>query len=350
MKNLNQLIFIIIFPFLCHSQIAIKDIEIPNAPALSMLNASNTLLETPKSVKALTTSLANGLGNNFAIEFTPYFFLKKNKSYYDFNGYSVKEGKYIEKSVFNDVYSNFSISVASIKKDTTTTMSVGFRTTLVKIKNRKQNDYFISADKYYKEKIYTPFYENPDIDLDDLKNNEDYIKAEKEYNKLLGNIDIIKPLFIINTAFAYSQVYQGNKYANAQKDKVSSWITMSYNNLLNPSEENNHQYFSLYVLGRFLNDNMFLDKSTNKFITKNNFDVGGKIEFEFDDLSFAYEYISRTNEADNYRSVGSIKYKLSKELLLTGGFGKNFEKNDNLVSFFGINWGLDLDKNSFSKQ
>ncbi len=349
MKNLILLVFIIVFPLLCHSQIEIKDIEIPTAPALSMLNASNTLLETPKSVKALTSSLANGLGNNFAIEFAPYFFLKKNKSYYDFNGYYVKDRKYIEKSIFNDVYSNFSISVASIKKDTTTSISIGFRTTLVKIKNKKQKDYFITADEYYKEKIYKPFYENPNIDIDELKNNQDYINAEKEYNKLMGNIDILKPLFIINTAFGYSQVYLGNKYATAQKDKVSGWITMSYNNLLNPTEDDNHQYFSIYLLGRFLNDNMFFDKSINQFITKNNIDIGGKVELEFNDLSFGYEYVARTNEANNYRSVGSIKYKISKELFLNGGFGKNFEKNDNLVSFLGINWGIDLDKNSFTK-
>lgn len=34
---------------------------------------------------------------------------------------------------------------------------------------------------------------------------------------------------------------------------------------------------------------------------------------------------------------------------ITGGFGKDFPEDDNLVTILGINWGLDLSKKSFSK-
>ncbi|WP_394776123.1 hypothetical protein [Flavobacterium sp.] len=68
--------------------------------------------------------------------------------------------------------------------------------------------------------------------------------------------------------------------------------------------------------------------------------MGAKVELQFNDFAIDYEYINRTNQKDNYRSVGNLKYKINERFSITGGFGKNFEKTDNLVSFLGISWGI----------
>lgn len=326
------------------NEISITDLEIPNAPALSVLDASNTVIETPKNIKALTSSLINNLGNNFAIEVTPYFFLKKNKNYYDFNGYKIVEDKYIEKGALSAIYPSFSVSIASVKKDSANYLSFGMRTNLLKIKNRKQTEIFVKAEKLYNEKIY-PLYTNSTPE--ELQKSEEYKKASKEYNDVLDVI--IKPLVSIDVAAAYSQFYLNNSYSNEFKGKSGAWVTISYNYLLNSNDEKNFQYLSIYALGRYLNDKNHPDSTTNEFKEKNQKDLGGKVELELDNFSFAYEYIKRASEKDNYRSVGTIKYKISNDIVLNGGFGKNFEKTDNLVTFLGINWGVDLDKNSFTK-
>jgi hypothetical protein len=73
-------------------------------------------------------------------------------------------------------------------------------------------------------------------------------------------------------------------------------------------------------------------------------DIGAKAEFEFEDFSFAMEYLNRTN-VDNAllnsdRLTGIIRYKINESLSMTGSFGQNFGKVNNLISFVGINWGI----------
>lgn len=57
------------------NEVKIEDLEIPNAPALTLLDEATTILETPKNIETLTTSIANGLGNNMALEFYLICFL-----------------------------------------------------------------------------------------------------------------------------------------------------------------------------------------------------------------------------------------------------------------------------------
>ena len=85
---------------------------------------------------------------------------------------------------------------------------------------------------------------------------------------------------------------------------------------------------------------MTYDTTLLSYKKEKNFDIGAKIELQLNDFAIGYEYINRTNQKDNYRSVGNLKYKINERFTITGGFGKNFEKTDNLVSFLGISWGI----------
>lgn len=357
MKKLTNILYLYFFfhtaNLVAQNEIKIKDLEIPNAPALSLLDETTTILETPKNIKTLTSSIASGLGNNMAIEFSPYLLFSNNKSFYDYNGFKVisdkDENKKIEeKGIFGQIITNFSVSIASVKKDSLSNLSVGLRTNLLTIQNPKRSKIFHKAEVIYNKKYKISKEEDPEK----LPNNLEYIELTKEYNKLLDSVASLntKPLFSVDVAGGYSHVYTNHNYNSGTKGKVASWLTFSYNNEINTNSKGTSSYVSFYGIGRFIQDNNYYEESSNNIISKDFFDCGGKIEIDFGKLMFGYEYVSRLNENDNYRSVGTIKYKISKDIVLNGGFGKNFENNQNLVSFLGINWGLDLEKNIFSKE
>ncbi len=327
--------------------ITIENMDIPNAPALVLLDETFTIVETPKSIKALTAGLANGLGNNVALEFSPYLLFSNNRSFYDYNGYKIVNAEPKEKGLFGQIYTNLSVSVASVRKDSVSNISVGLRTNLLTIHNSKRNEAFHNAEqRYYEERYKIMTEEEPE----NLRNNPRFIQLTNEYNTLMDSVSSLntKPLFSVDIAGAYSHIYTNNNYGSGTKGKIAAWLTLSYNQEINTLRSGNSSYMSFYAIGRYLNDSMYFDENINEFTDRNLFDVGGKVEIDFSRLLFGYEYIKRTNEKDNYRSVGTIKYKLNGDLILTGGFGKNFENNDNLVSFLGINWGFDLGKNTFS--
>ncbi len=420
--------------------IQIKDLEMPSAPALTLLDQSATTIETPQNIQALTTTLINSIGNNnVGFEINPYMLLKERKSFYDY--YNVvkdkKTNNYKHDGYFSSIYKSLSISVAKVKKDSTTSFSFGVRTNLIRLMdhekefNEKFNDIEKKFEKVNAIKTVNELKIRSDIDdyktLRDITLNRDIVKilfdelSTKELDKMdkintltltiednsllsraqitprqledlirhknnnetfpqliaryksyrvfsekndeeiatiykredalvkdflldvnATQISITKPLFTLDAAAAYSHIYKGNNYSEGQMGKFGAWSTANLNVKL---QDDNKCYLSLYGYGRYIKDNAYLDTTTNKYTTTEYFDIGVKGEFEFHKLSVAYEYVHRTKEVDNYRSVGSIKYKYNDTITLTGGFGKNFQKTDNQVAFLGISWGIESGNN-----
>ncbi len=76
-------------------------------------------------------------------------------------------------------------------------------------------------------------------------------------------------------------------------------------------------------------------------------DYGGKLELELNKFKLGYEYLKRSGDEERFRSVGNISYQLNDEIIITGGFGKDFPVDNNLVTILGINWGFDLGEQAF---
>jgi hypothetical protein len=413
--------------------IQIKDLEMPNAPALTLLDQTTANIETPKNIQALTTTIMNNINNNFGLEINPYMILNTRKNFYDF--YNVKwndtKNEFEHQGWFTSIIKDLSISFAKVKKDSTNYLSIGARTNLIRIvANRKAfSKSFTDLESLFeKTTMYSPtkddIYDYQDLvgnvlegnttifdltegdfiainnfSINDKLSNElntflskanitqnqliiirkkgdnketiwqiierykGYRKASDEYLNDLDNYyskadsfrknfasnlnilqdDIPKPLFTLDAAFAYSMFYPNNNYSDGETGKFGVWSTANLNLKL-PSDDNK-EYLSFYAYGRYLKDNAYLDSDTNTYIHTDYFDIGTKIELEYHKLTFGYEYIHRDKGSDNYRSVGSIKYKFSDTITLTGGFGKNFEQKDNLVSIIGINWGIESNNN-----
>ncbi len=331
------------------AQNSMQDLAIPTAPAVILLDDAATTIETPQNVKALTASLLNGLGENIAVEVTPYFFVEKNKNYYNYNNFYLKgEGaaRQLEYRGFfsGNVWSNLSVSLASVHKDSVQHLSLGARTNLIKLASKAYKREFIAASTLFEGKIRKM---ELDLDPEELAVSEPYKKLIRDYNAALDSLESKKPLLAVDAAAAYSHFFQSTTYSEGRTGKVAAWMTVSLNVALEHDIKEHNNYISLYALGRYLHDQTLYDVPSATYQSKDYFDVGGKAELNLDHFSIAYEYVRRDGK-DNYRSVGTIACTLFDQLHLTGGFGKNFERTDDLVTFLGISWGFDFG-NMFNK-
>lgn len=365
MKTKLFLIAIIFYATQLFAQKSLKitDLELPNAPAFTILDYSPTNISTPTTTQAFTASLisavsdSNGFPSNYALEFTPYWVFKDKSR--NFNDYLSGE----DKDHYSKPYKNMSFSVSTIKKDSIQNISAGIRTNLFTV-NRKAKGIAIAELKQKQlaklisiiDNTISPINDpNPSgseaskdwqkTQLDILENNPEYISASKAVYDKVDKINAMKPIFTVDVASAYSHFYDKNEFKSGKFGRFGAWATLNEN--FEFKSENT--YLSIYQYVRYLVDETNYDTTTLSYLRENSLDLGLKIEFQFNDFSAGYEYIKRTSESDNYRSVGNIKYKLSESITINGGFGKNFEKTDNLVSFLGISLGIANNNNVLVK-
>ena len=334
-------------------EITVKNLELPSAPAFALLDYSPTNISAPVTTQALTLSLINaantseGFPSSYALEFSPYWVFR-NKSQ-NFSDYFEKE----EREKYSKPYKNMSVSFASVKKDTIQNVSVGVRTNLFTV-NRKEKMDNIQAlksqlgrfasivDATLEPLAVLPPSGSPEYNaimlkrMNQLDKQGKYIATRDSIYKNLEAITLMKPVFSIDAAVAYNHFFDSSTFASGKFGKFGAWTTLSENFLL----RGDNNYLSLYQYARFLASEMEYDVNTGQYKKEQSADIGTKVELQFDKLSVGYEYIKRLSGSGNYRSVGNIKYILSETLVLHGGFGKNFEHTDNLVSFLGISWGI----------
>lgn len=169
-----------------------------------------------------------------------------------------------------------------------------------------------------------------------------YFKDRCENIKsFVNNPKTIKPIFRMDGALGYSVLFKENDISTSTAGRFGAWLTADF-----AVKFNDENYLHFYAIGKYIDDEFNVDTSGNYF-NENFWDYGGKIEFELKKLKFSYEYLKRDGLDDQYRSVGNLTYQINKKISVTGGFGKDFPADDNLVSILGINWGLDLGEGSF---
>ena len=115
------------------------------------------------------------------------------------------------------------------------------------------------------------------------------------------------------------------------------WSTLVASMFLDKKPDSRN-YVNIYGFFRYLRDGESLNVLSNDRF--NVFDVGIKAELEFEKLVLGYEYIDRSGDADGYRSAGTIKYQVWRDVFITGTFGNNFQEQDDLITIFGIQWGI----------
>lgn len=337
--------------------ITLKDLEVPEAPAMTLLDEAPSIVNRPNSPRAFVLSVINsfqgdysGLPKNYALELTPFwFFSHKKMNFFRYAGlteHGMNPFAGIKMTSLSLAYVN-----KTIKEDqpATSNISIGLRSTLIRF---YRNDYYqelLDANLYAVSRLKRletakeAAGATPDLLFSDPKRYHQIVKrvidSVEKSDSLITMIEKLKekPVFAIDGAVAYNAYFIDNNFSSNQSGRFGVWLTLNYSYRFSKNSSN---YLNIYGVGRFISDNTNLEDDMAGDRTEY-FDFGGKMELEFDKLTIAYEFIHRINDiGDTYRSSGLLKYKINDNLYLTGAFGRNFGDADNLITLLGINWGI----------
>lgn len=364
-KNYIILLFLIGTYWYANAQtdVELSQFQMSNitSPAFQLMEETVTDVYTPENVKALALHVQNNFGESLAIEVAPYFFINtksKSRTYYKYIGVT-KENDVLKQNPFSGLNTT-TLSFAYLKKDFKNivgdndhkTFSIGIRTTLLRFFDKEQ--IYNNAEKIADELLKIP---SPPIQILSMeagpKKDEAFKKFYLEQQKIEERFKpfqkTIKPIFKLDGALAYSNLFKENSTDGGTVSRFGSWLTGEFNLILNEDDETSttNNYMSVLAIARYIEDGFNMEVA-DTYTTSYYRDFGGKVNFEFGKFTFGYEYVKRNGSISSERSVGTISFALDKNISLTGGFGKDFQVTDNLLAIFGINWGLNLGNTSAS--
>ena len=341
------------------SSLKLEDFQLTNAPGFSLLDVSPSSIERPVTTKAFSASVINslnqstGIPQNYAVEFTPFWFFKHPKlsalKYYGLSDDGNAKNKAFSSVKF------LSVSFALISNPSGTTsqlaahnLSFGFRTTILKLYTKKTrtklsrvNEAWVTALRVASRNLSPSYNANP------TANDADILEAKvqhKHYGDSVKKYLQDKPWFSFDAASALNLAFNNNNYSSNRVNRIGIWANANLSiDISNKNPGSGKNYFNVYAIGRYLQNSDSLN-TDGSYLSINFIDYGAKAELEFNNLSFAYEYIRRATSKpgvpNTFKSVGLIKYKIKDGLFLTGAFGQNFTANNNLITVLGINWGI----------
>lgn len=371
--------------------LASSDLETPKSKKAFMTSIVNSFSEN------------DGLPNAYAVELTPTHLFPLTEmdalKYAGIKSIKKTDNSYEYKNNIFSEAKNVSVSFAFLRnykiEDLETenpSVSFSLRTTILKVRNKKNIDNIVASNDMISDMLSSIQKEFEvskkfiDINSSSDSNDEKTEKIEKAYDEFVTDyyktgkykrfIDETenykkyldeKPAFQLDIASAYSTFFLDNQFKNNQFGKLGFWMTMSSGINLESkpkpkpdSSENQNQKKSkvkiketstepskiekrlnFYAVARYLQDRTVYDATTG-FSRSNNYDFGGKIELVYNRFSIGYEFIYRSSDLDDtYRSNGIINYKVSDSVYINAAFGKNYGDKNNLITFLGLNWGLD---------
>ena len=357
-----------------NSEVKIKELAVPKAPAFKLLDISPTQIESPTNPKQFALGIAQsfddsvGWPKNYSMEFAPYWWLKSsNRSVYDFLGLKTTVNAGAKKITGENAFSGLkftSISIAFINQDlvpdsikqSQKIFSVGIHSTVIKIHSKnyaraleaKLKDWHDAAQRELDVALANQPADSPKVVYEAYWQKFTDMKptTTAEIFDDINDIMNEKPIFSLDFAAAYASY--GINESTWKTGRTGVWTTLSsYLPLKLSDEAVNKNYFSLFGYLRFLQDNYAPGKD-NQTLKSTCVDIGGKLELQFDKLSIGYETIHRNYSKQGInsdkRNVGVINYQLGNNLYINGAFGKDFGITNKLISFLGINWGFGDEK------
>lgn len=322
----------------------LKNVQIVNSTALALLDNTAAVITSNPDCKDFSINTENLSNISFDVS------LNKGKlSGLEYYGLGNSTADF--KQVTTDKLLRPNVSGVVTKNDSTANIAIGFNVnvlTVFRVNKEKMDSSFRIMTKSAKElnSLADAIMAEKYPQYDKFTNPEKYLEQR---NKVLDSIPtkisdefaeiLRKPLLMLDVASAYSILYPNNTFKDNQPDRLGVWSTLTACGKL--AGKNN--YINFYGFIRYLEDKAVYNKvNLNYDDHMKYFDFGGKVQLDFNDLSIGYEYIKRNGNGKDYRSVGMIQYKVTADVYLTGGFGKNFtsDSDKDLVSLFGIRWGI----------
>ncbi|UPQ79847.1 hypothetical protein M0M57_03200 [Flavobacterium azooxidireducens] len=332
----------------------VKSAEISNPNSLSLLDNTATIVSSNPNIKEFSLNTENL--SRISFEYT--FFI--NKSYKNITGleyYGLGDDTLDLKQFTMRKIHRLNLSGALNQTDSITTAAIGLNINLFTLYS-KSNANLSKSYQNFKKSIATLSNLAHSQLIDEGKNMSDpdfsTLKLERmekiklEFDDEFADI-LKKPLLTLDAAAAYSQLFPTNTFDVNQQDRIGVWSTLTF--ALNTSKDKKKKHFiNAYLFTRYINDKSVYNAVNDNYQDNTNFfDNGGKVKFEINKFSIAYEYITRNGDYSDYRSVGNIQYKINDSFYVVGGFGKNFksESNQDLLTIIGIKWGIN-EKNTIT--
>ncbi|RZN83523.1 MAG: hypothetical protein EVB11_04940 [Winogradskyella sp.] len=349
MRRLVSVLLCAIGVGLYAQQVDLSEFTLTNtsSPAFVLVEETPTAIYMPENLKAIAIHALDNFGESLSVELTPHFLINQNRKDRTYQKYigviEDSETKELKQKPFSGINTT-TISLAYVDKsfsglpDERKTYSLGVRTTLLRFYNKqKVHDNTIGmATALSNITVPTAVLVQGEEAIQEYYNSN-----QEQINALIQPFQkTIKPLFRLDAAIGYSVLFKENEIDSGTANRFGSWLTAETSLILNEgSEAKTNNYFNLFVTARYIEDGF--NTTNNTFFTNYYRDFGGKVEFEFGRIGFAYEYISRDGTINTERSVGSINFTITKDISVNGGFGKDFTvTDDNLITIFGIHWGI----------
>lgn len=355
----------------------------PTSPAFSLLDQAPTVIDRPTSARALAVGLYQsldqkaGLPTNYAAEFTPFWFVRHPTMspyrYYGTNaaGTQTTTGPQPLRLSLSLAFINPAVpTTTTTSTNQTASFSLGGRFSLLKVTRKSDLDTFKVRTARIVARLRTTLADlNQAVPLSlAATDSAEYRRrvaafykartatanAEPAYQatkNTLAEVLSHKPLASVDIASASSWYFPDRTFSSNQLGRTGVWLTGNVAAQFNQKATSKKGYFSLYVLGRWMADRTLTDiNNASYYLDISYLDGGGKSELELNNLTLSYELVARRvlgadkekNPAvgNGWRSVGNIKYKIGPTTYITGAFGKNFGKRDNLLFALGINWNI----------
>lgn len=174
----------------------LKNLAPPNSPAFVLMDIAPSNIIVPDNIQAFSIQTISafsgnskdGLGNNnYAVEFQPYWYVKREKmNFFKYNnlisdkpeGENVSINDYTRYNVFGDAWKKASVSLAlmdgtfNVFQVPQSYVSVGARTRLLSVKTRNQIDEIKSQYTSYEQFMSSPeviaIFANPSLSLSEI--------------------------------------------------------------------------------------------------------------------------------------------------------------------------------------
>ena len=360
-SNLFTILLLLIglYSFGQEKEVKLSDLKTPNSPGFQLLDISPSSIDRPTNPKEFSLKVlslantSNGIPKNFALEFSPFWYLKKkNENIYKYLGVSedtvgLKLSTGILRKANLSLASTFSDSTSGSLLKNTNYISFGIKTNILTLRTPKQNKVINKALLEASKRI-DDLQNEPNLSLEELEKKLDADNIYKEAIKIANKL----PLLQLDGAFAYSDAFTDNLFNNKRFNRSAIWTSLAINADFKNKNQDNHS-LSFIFLAKHLRDNILKDTSDFIFLKTNAYDFGGKIEYNINRLCISVEYVKRNYNTDKNlnsdRTVGIIQYKISDNLYATGAYGKNFGDFNNVFSLIGLNWGFGSSKLSTSE-
>lgn len=294
---------------------AISDLYIPDNPGFVLSDKAPTSVDKPSNPRAFGVSLLN-LRNGGALDVTPFWLVNNPKFTFD---------KWINNKF--PVIETFNISAATFKEDSSSFLSIGFRSQVLRIYSKNTLSEIANKKKEI-VKLLTPRLDSNDDPIDIT-----YADSIAAFKKLDEISEIKKKgFFTIEIAGAILGSSTNNSFKKLSSEKSGVWANLRWSPSIVPLN------FTAVARYSWANNTKPKAGKDSSFL-----DFGLALNYELRKLSLSAEYVYRKDFSvnTNYARFAFVgNYALLENIVLVASIGKNFSNVEDIITVVGVKLAL----------